>query len=94
VIADIVFEWNVLTSTMVAWLVCVSLAVAADAGPEMVRDAYREKKARAQLMESVTKMAERRQIAKPVTFDPDATFQLGVFKIQPEPAVRRRHAKV
>jgi len=90
VIADIVFSWNELTVTLVAWLACVSLAVTADFAPEV----YREKQARAQLMESVIMVAERRQVAKPITFDPDATFQLGVFKIQPETVQKRRHAKV
>ena len=89
-IADIVFDWNALTTTLVAWALCVSLALAADFGPEV----YREKKARAQLIETVARMAERRQVAKPITFDPAATFQLGVFKIEKPPVTKRRHAKV
>lgn len=85
-IADILFEWNVLTSTIVAWLACVSLALAADFGPEI----YRERKAHSKLAEGMARIAERK-IATP-SLDPDMTMQLGVFKIQPEPA-RRRHAR-
>jgi hypothetical protein len=88
VIADILLTWNELTATMVVWLGLVSLAVGLDFGP----DIYRENKARAVLAESVAKAYERRQAEKTVTFDPDATFQLGTFKIQPVP-VRRRHAR-
>lgn len=86
-ISDIVFSWNELTVTLMAWLAMVSLALGVDFGPEI----YREKKARAQLTKSVAKLAERK-IAKP-TFDPNQTFQLGAFKIQPETA-RRRHARI
>lgn len=88
-IADILLTWNELTATMVVWLGLVSIAVGVDFGPEI----YRENKARAVLAESVAKAYERRQIEKPLTFDPDATFQLGVFKIEKTP-VKRRHAKV
>ena len=90
-IADIVFDWNVLTATLVVWTACVSLAVAADFGPEV----YRARKAR-RMMEKVAleMIAARRQAEKPITFDPDATFQLGVYKIEKSEPARRRHAKV
>ena len=91
-IADILFEWNVLTATLVAWIGTVFITVAADFGPEI----YRENKARAQLVKTVARMAEQRQAAKPITFNPDATtMALGVFTIQkPAVHVRRRHAKM
>lgn len=89
-IADIVFDWNVLTATLVAWAAVVSLALGVDFGP----DIYRERKARAVLTESVVRAHEIRRAAKPITFDPDATFQLGVFKIEPQTVTKRRHAKV
>jgi hypothetical protein len=90
VIEGILFDWNVLTTTLVVWMACVSLALAVDFGPDM----YREKKARETLAESVIRMAEQRRNAEPITFDPDATIQLGVFKIQPETIKHGRHAKV
>lgn len=90
-IADIFFDWNVLTATLVAWSAVVSLTLGIDFGPEV----YREHKAR-RVMETVTleKIAARRQAEKPITFDPDATFQLGVYKIEKSETARRRHAKV
>jgi hypothetical protein len=91
VIADILLTWNELTATIVVWLGLVSLAVGLDFGP----DIYRENKARAVLAESVAKAYERRQAEKTVTFDPDATFQLGTFKMEKPPVhQRRRHAKL
>ena len=90
-IAGILFEWNVLTATLAAWLGTVLITVAADFGPEI----YRENKARAQLLETVTRMAEQRKAAKPIMFHPDATMKLGVYNIQkPAVHVRRRHAKM
>jgi len=88
VIVDIVFSWNVLTATLVAWLAVVSLALAADFGPEI----YRERKAHAKLQETVMRMAAQREARKPMP-DPDETMQLGVFTIKPAPA-KRRHARV
>lgn len=90
-IVNILTEWNVLTATLVAWLATVSLTIGVDVAVDVVPDYYRKTRARAQLMKTFAKMAEQRQAAKPITFNPDATMQLGVFKIQPAP-VRRRHA--
>lgn len=89
-IADILLTWNELTATMVVWLGLVSIAVGVDFGPEI----YRENKARAVLAESVAKAYERRRAEKPLTFDPDVTFQLGVFKMEKPAVIKRRHAKV
>lgn len=85
-IADILLSWNELTVTIVAWLACVSLALAADFGPEI----YRERKAHSKLAEGMARIAERKIV--PPAFNPDDTMQLGVFTIKPEP-VRRRHAR-
>lgn len=86
-ISDIVFEWNTLTITLVVSVLCVSLAVAVDFGPEL----YREKKARDRLIKTMAMIAERKN--RP-DYDPSKFFELGVFVIQPEPVQKRRHAKV
>lgn len=88
-IADIVLAWNELTITLLVWFACVSLAVAADVGPEYYREKARERKARAQLEQSVQIIAAAK--AFKVT-NGEVTIELGAFKIQPEPA-RRRHAR-
>ena len=83
-IEGIVLEWNVLTVTMAAWAWCVCVAVAVDFGPEI----YRENRARAQLAKSVALAYERRRAEERPMFDPDKTFQLGVYKIQPQSVKR------
>lgn len=94
-ITDILLDWNHLTATMVIWVGVVTLVVGADFAPEI----YREHKARHTMANITIKMIAARKAAeqeageKCIPFDPNATFQLGVYKIQPAPA-RRRHARV
>lgn len=90
-IVDILTQWNLLTAVLSAWLGCVALTVGLDVAVDVVPTYYRQTRARAQLTKTFARLAEERQAAKPIEFNPDATMQLGVFQIQPAP-VRRRHA--
>lgn len=59
-IEDIVTDWNVLTVSLTIWASLMSLAIASDVAAD-IPQAYREKKARAQLEESVVMVAANRQ---------------------------------
>lgn len=87
-IADIVFDWNVLTATLVAWAAVVSLTLGIDFGPEI----YRERKARSTIMEGLAIEAENRRYHAAQYTPNDETMSL--FVIQQPPVTRRKHAKV
>jgi len=90
VIGDIVMDWNVLTTTMVIWASVVSLALGIDFGPDM----YRERKARATIMEGLAKEAEERiQPFTPQFVPHDETMPLFVIQ-RPDVPMRRKHARV
>ena len=86
-ISDIVFSWNELTSTMVVWLAIVSMAWGIDFGPEI----YRERKARATIMEGLAIEAENRRYHAAQYIPHDETMPLFVIE---KPAGRRKHARV
>lgn len=87
-IADIVFDWNVLTATVVAWAAVLSLTLGIDFGPSI----YRERKARATIMEGLAVEAENRRYHSAQYIPHDETMAL--FIIQQPTTTRRKHAKV
>lgn len=88
-ISDILLSWNELTVILAVWFSVVSLAVGADCGPEFLK----ERRAEARLKKAIESMAMAKA-AEPPAFDPDVTFKLGVYKIEKEEPVKRRHARV